>query len=159
VLPPLPYDDPSVTVTSPRSEYTPQTPVLGDPASPVQYPASAPATPAAWGKHLDSGSRFSRQRPKHRLSADIDQLLSQMNEIDFGEEDSNDASNQVDSSEEGSSGSSSRPVRQASFAPLSSVSEDSSSRRTELSEPRKDYPKSMDLSLLGGLMTMYVVSR
>ncbi|ORY91618.1 hypothetical protein BCR35DRAFT_323366 [Leucosporidium creatinivorum] len=98
-LPPLPYksttdsSDAEYTVSSPRSEYgQPQTPVQG----PLGYAASAPATPAAWQqKYLDPGSRFGkglagasggRQAAKQQLSADIDQLLSQMNEIDFGGE-------------------------------------------------------------------------
>lgn len=82
------------TVSSPRSEYgQPQTPVQ----KPLGYAASAPATPAAWQQRhfLEPGSRFGkglsgasggRQAAKQQLSADIDQLLSQMNEIDFGGE-------------------------------------------------------------------------
>ncbi|GAA5897256.1 hypothetical protein JCM6882_001828 [Rhodosporidiobolus microsporus] len=96
---------------SPRSEYTPQTPRAGfnggsstfststtssfggigagsgtGGGGPVAYPASAPATPADWRLMTPGGSfrpRGSGAR-KQRLSADIDQLLSQMNDLDFG---------------------------------------------------------------------------
>ncbi|GAA5823529.1 hypothetical protein JCM11251_000668 [Rhodosporidiobolus azoricus] len=96
-----PFNDPSPSspnLTSPRSDYTPQTPraaftsstfsgsTMPSSGGPVAYPASAPATPADWRLMTPGGSfrpRGSGNR-KHRLSADIDQLLSQMNDIDFG---------------------------------------------------------------------------
>ncbi|GAA5970541.1 hypothetical protein JCM11641_007347 [Rhodosporidiobolus odoratus] len=76
---------------SPRSDYTPQTPRAGGDTSPFplgtgQHPASAPATPAEWCTPGGSQMR-PRGARKHRLSADIDQLLSQMKDIDFGFED------------------------------------------------------------------------
>ncbi|GJN94472.1 hypothetical protein Rhopal_007552-T1 [Rhodotorula paludigena] len=55
------------------------------PATP-RYPASAPVTPAAWQLATPGGSARTpggAGGAKHRLSADIDQLLSQMHEIDF----------------------------------------------------------------------------
>ncbi|GAA5911675.1 hypothetical protein JCM5296_005870 [Sporobolomyces johnsonii] len=71
-------------LSSPRSEYAPQTPRAGAPTSPALYPASAPVTPANWPNSRFNGSGKDKGKGKHRLSADIDQLLSQMNDIDFG---------------------------------------------------------------------------
>lgn len=167
----LPYGSPRDDLTSPRSEYTPQTPTLNvydDPSHDYRQAASAPATPAAWNKHLEAGSRFSRQpaRPKHRFSADIDQLLNQMHEIDFADEESLDQSYAgMDSSEGGSERSSSAAsrhrTRQASgpAPPLSPVTE---GKTAPPSPPTtKEYPKSMDLTALAGLMTsdLYVSYR
>ncbi|GAA5967389.1 hypothetical protein JCM3765_000510 [Sporobolomyces pararoseus] len=82
-------------LSSPRSDYAPQTPRSGIASSSTNsiennnssYPASAPVTPAEWpntrfGMGSTPGSERSKRKP--RLSADIDQLLSQMNDIDFG---------------------------------------------------------------------------
>ncbi|GAA5892640.1 uncharacterized protein JCM6883_007422 [Sporobolomyces salmoneus] len=84
-------------LSSPRSDYAPQTPRSGiasaspssnyDANNTTSYPASAPVTPAEWpntrfGTGSTPGSERGRRKP--RLSADIDQLLSQMNDIDFG---------------------------------------------------------------------------
>ncbi|BGP35521.1 hypothetical protein JCM10296v2_007359 [Rhodotorula toruloides] len=64
-------------------------PVTGDVVSPSsfpqppttpRYPASAPVTPAGW----PLATPRTRSGSKRRLSADIDQLLSQMNDIEFG---------------------------------------------------------------------------
>ncbi|GAA5957520.1 hypothetical protein JCM21900_002691 [Sporobolomyces salmonicolor] len=71
-------------LSSPRSEYAPQTPRAGAPISPALYPASAPVTPANWPNSRFNGGGKDKGKGKHRLSADIDQLLSQMNDIDFG---------------------------------------------------------------------------
>ncbi|BGP15187.1 hypothetical protein JCM10213v2_003144 [Rhodosporidiobolus nylandii] len=79
-------------LASPSSDYTPQTPrggASGVPfapfAQPQQYPASAPVTPADWRTPGGTPKR-PRGARQHRFSADIDQLLSQMNEIiDDGE--------------------------------------------------------------------------
>ncbi|GAA6004934.1 hypothetical protein JCM11491_002282 [Sporobolomyces phaffii] len=85
-------------LSSPRSDYAPQTPrsgiIAGSPSSNYEsnvnnnssYPASAPVTPAEWpSTRFGMGTPGSeRGKRKPRLSADIDQLLSQMNDIDFG---------------------------------------------------------------------------
>ncbi|BGP27783.1 hypothetical protein JCM10295v2_006758 [Rhodotorula toruloides] len=64
-------------------------PATGDVVSPSsfpqppttpRYPASAPVTPAGW----PLATPRTRSGGKRRLSADIDQLLSQMNDIEFG---------------------------------------------------------------------------
>lgn len=120
-LPPLPYNSRDVALSSPRSEYAPPTPTAPGPS--MRYPASAPATPVAWTKSAESGSsRFGRQRPKHRLSADIDNLLLQMNEIDFGDDDSFDdrteSESEASTSQHRGVGGSSTPI-----VVLSSVSE------------------------------------
>ncbi|GAA5927667.1 uncharacterized protein JCM15063_005960 [Sporobolomyces koalae] len=90
-----------VHLASPRSEYLPSTPRAGPtgtatspgPGNNASYPASAPVTPAEWpnarfggtlGGAAQTTPASERSRRKPRLSADIDQLLSQMNDIDFG---------------------------------------------------------------------------
>ncbi|GAA6003683.1 hypothetical protein JCM10207_003545 [Rhodosporidiobolus poonsookiae] len=93
--PPIPVEQPAASpsaadfhLASPRSEYSPQTPRAGGSSSVFapsnQYPASAPVTPADW--RTPGGTNMARPRKgrPHRLSADIDQLLSQMNDFDFG---------------------------------------------------------------------------
>ncbi|SDA02263.1 BZ3500_MvSof-1268-A1-R1_Chr7-3g09598 [Microbotryum saponariae] len=84
--------DSDLAIRSPISDYNPVTPGR-IPSSPGVHPVSAPATPSALRDEQghtrpNNAARFSRMRPRHRLSADIDQLLSQMNEIDFGDEES-----------------------------------------------------------------------
>ncbi|GAA5985411.1 hypothetical protein JCM10908_006965 [Rhodotorula pacifica] len=61
--------------TSP-SAFPPPPPILGNSTS----SHSAPVTPAGWSLSTPR----QRMRSKHRLSADIDQLLSQMHDIEFG---------------------------------------------------------------------------
>lgn len=165
-LPPLPSDG-DFSISSPRSEYQPQTPVQG--VNYGGYTASAPTTPAAWAKHLEPGSRFGRMapggsssggRPKYRISADIDQLLSQMNEIDFG-------GDEEDEREEIATGSEAvdAPTRleeepSGLSQPVNDIDPPHTPRAAGVEEPdevereRKAYPKSLDLSRLGGLMTM-----
>lgn len=105
-IPPLPfggaepvfdYSRTPLHLTSPRSEYDPSSSATA-PNTPFfsaqsknGYPASAPSTPAAWTiaraaaqqQGDASAKRFVPQRSRHRLSADIDNLLSQMNDMDF----------------------------------------------------------------------------
>ncbi|BGP11537.1 hypothetical protein OF846_004932 [Rhodotorula toruloides] len=57
------------------------------PPTTPRYPASAPVTPAGW----PLATPRTRSGGKRRLSADIDQLLSQMNDIEFGLGDDDDA--------------------------------------------------------------------
>ncbi|GAA6031161.1 hypothetical protein JCM8097_004034 [Rhodosporidiobolus ruineniae] len=78
---------PDYLLASPRSDYIPSTPRAGASASSAfaapSYPASAPVTPADWRNTPGGTARRPRGARQHRLSADIDQLLSQMNELDF----------------------------------------------------------------------------
>ncbi|GAA5957504.1 hypothetical protein JCM8115_001340 [Rhodotorula mucilaginosa] len=70
----------SLGSTSP-SAFPPPPPIIrGSAASSSQ---SAPVTPAGWSLSTPR----QQMRSKHRLSADIDQLLSQMHDIDFGLDD------------------------------------------------------------------------
>ncbi|GAA5870008.1 hypothetical protein JCM8547_001439 [Rhodosporidiobolus lusitaniae] len=95
-------------LASPRSDYTPQTPRAGGstfststsssfssaafpppPSAPSQpgqqqYPASAPVTPADWRFTPGGTTRAKGKGARRRLSGDLDALLNQMNEIDFG---------------------------------------------------------------------------
>lgn len=164
-LPPLPYDNSSAdaneySVSSPRSEFgAPQTPVQG----PSGYAASAPATPAAWSQnkhYLEPGSRFGkgvsssggRQAAKQQLSADIDQLLSQMNEIDFGgEEDGASSLAETSRTSENETTQELSPVVGSS----SGVGEDSEEQEAldESFDDKRSRLASMDVgSSLGGLM-------
>lgn len=81
---------PDFLLASPRSDYLPSTPKAGDsstfaPSSSQsqQYPASAPTTPADW-RTTPGGRPRVRGAKQQRLSADLDSLLGQFNEIDFG---------------------------------------------------------------------------
>lgn len=71
----VPRSDDSQASTSPSA--------FPVPPGPSSASRSAPVTPAAW----TLATPRQRLRSKHRLSADIDQLLSQMHDIDFGPDD------------------------------------------------------------------------
>ncbi|SCV70615.1 BQ2448_3377 [Microbotryum intermedium] len=175
--------DSELAVRSPISDYNPVTPGRM-PSSPVVYPASAPATPSALRDEQgqtrpNNAARFSRMRPRHRLSADIDQLLSQMNEIDFGDEESmmTGAGSEDETQSVASTSKSRLPSHDhfASAAPLSPslppVEELDVEERVPPSTPSQDWPplpalpehnsglaprsrETVALSHLGDLMTM-----
>lgn len=117
------------------------------------HTASAPTTPAAWHKQRDTESRSGRLipasasssggRPKHRISADIDQLLSQMSEIDFGED-----------SEEAVGKATDVTTPPLEKGPEVLHTPRSGTGEAGVDSDRTDKPVSMDLSRLGGLMTM-----
>lgn len=69
----------SLSSTSPSA--FPPPPIIG--GSAMSSSQSAPVTPAGWSLSTPR----QQMRSKHRLSADIDQLLSQMHDIEFGLDD------------------------------------------------------------------------
>ncbi|KWU45499.1 hypothetical protein RHOSPDRAFT_32800 [Rhodotorula sp. JG-1b] len=69
----------SLSSTSPSA--FPPPPIIG--GSAASSSQSAPVTPAGWSLSTPR----QQMRSKHRLSADIDQLLSQMHDIEFGLDD------------------------------------------------------------------------
>ncbi|KAM0788836.1 hypothetical protein ACM66B_002922 [Microbotryomycetes sp. NB124-2] len=136
--------DHSYDVSSPRSEYDPRTPV--QPYARLDSASSAPTTPAAWTKHLEPGSRFGSKRSKQQINDNIDLLLSQMSDIDFGPD-------EIESARP-----SNAPAEEIA---VTSQHDDSTARTPEI-EPatlrqqegpaRQAYPKSMDLIRLGDMM-------
>ncbi|SGZ31592.1 BQ5605_C045g12210 [Microbotryum silenes-dioicae] len=175
--------DSDLAIRSPISDYNPVTPGR-IPSSPGVHPTSAPATPSALRDEQgytrpNNAARFSRMRPRHRLSADIDQLLSQMNEIDFGDEESmmNGAGSEDETQSVASTSKSHLPSLDhfAGTAPLSPslppVEELDIEERVAPTTPSQDWPplpalpehhstlaprsrETVALSRLGDLMTM-----
>ncbi|KAK4057866.1 hypothetical protein OIO90_001085 [Microbotryomycetes sp. JL221] len=133
-------------ISSPRSEYDPRTPVQ---TYATLDSSSAPTTPSNWTKHLDPSSRFgSKLKSKQKINADIDHLLSQMSDIDFGSDESEVQRQSTLVNEEEAVSVKAMPARLAESESAEQPRQESES----MASSRQEYPKSMDLSRLGDMM-------
>lgn len=123
---------------------------------PTNYAASAPATPATWTRpSFEPGSRFgsfgkSSRAGAGKVNTDLDALLSQMHEIDFGGEE--------EVAESGATAASEGEMREE---PKESAQEEVEQQQhleeqheedVETFEERRRKMQSSDFSSLGGLM-------